>query len=191
MAPEQQEPTTLPTWLREILADRQSSGKSSQCRAEVRRHWGRTSSVTHDSVSGEPLTVYGLNVCSSGLAFISRQKFTEGDMLTLTHPLCRDEPLCVSVVHCTDTLIGYHVGVTIEQMCPPEVTAPAECKDAARHCQHLTKDGSPCKMPPLRGRDVCFVHCQDEDVVARRARARRRADSTRLVPEALTGGGPA
>jgi hypothetical protein len=88
MAPEQQEQATLPTWLREILGDIQTSRMPPRRRAHVRRHWGRVCSVMPDSLSGGPLTVYGLNVCRSGLAFVSQQTFTPGDTLTLTGPFC-------------------------------------------------------------------------------------------------------
>jgi hypothetical protein len=188
MAPEQQEQATLPTWLREILGDIQTSRMPPRRRAHVRRHWGRVCSVMPDSLSGGPLTVYGLNVCRSGLAFVSQQTFTPGDTLTLTGPFCSGEPLRVSVVHCTNSVIGYHVGVAIEQACLPEATPCAEETSAAQRCRHTTKNGTPCKMPPLRGRDVCFVHCEDEDVVARRARTRQRAGQHSSGPRASTAG---
>ena len=41
-----------------------------------------------------------------------------------------------------------------------------------RRCSHTTKAGTPCRWPPLVGRDVCVVHCNDPENVAQQAKAR-------------------
>ncbi len=106
----------LPTWLRRAIekgepADDVLNNK----RQEPRRIAGLLINARRDDRSNaNPLPVELWNISTHGISFVARIPFAQGDRLKLTPTDDSEQPVHVSVVHCTQTMRGYLIGCVIE-----------------------------------------------------------------------------
>ena len=106
----------LPTWLRRAVqkgepADDVLNNK----RQEPRSIAGLLINVQRDDDSNaNPSPVRLWNVSTRGIGFRARIPFAQGDRLKLTPDDAPDQPVHVSVVHCTQQAHGYLIGCVIE-----------------------------------------------------------------------------
>ena len=107
----------LPAWLGEILEGSHPTETMPGKRSESRRHWpGSCYAQPEGASEDEQAFVHGLNLAPTGIGFLSREPYTEGQILDLVPGEGSGEPVRVCVVHCTQTVGRYKVGATFEQM---------------------------------------------------------------------------
>ena len=117
-----QEQLNLPTWLGELLQSGHPTDTMPGKRSESRRHWpGSCFAQPEGASEDEQSFVHGLNLAPTGIGFLSREPFEEGQLLALFPGEGFGEPVHVRVVHCTQTVGRYKVGAIFEQA-PPTPT---------------------------------------------------------------------
>ena len=115
MATSTQPHVKLPLWLRvainqaEVVRDPLDRQDEPRLIARQLLHAQR-----EDDPGGKTFPVKLLNVSSKGVGFVSRTQLDEKQRLKLAPEDEPDDPVVVSVVHCTQTAQGYFVGAVIE-----------------------------------------------------------------------------
>ncbi len=106
----------LPAWLlRAIARGEPEDDVLNDKRQEPRRIAGLLINVQRDDDSNaNPSPVRLWTVSTRGIGFRARIPFAQGDLLKLTPDDAPDQPVHVSVVHCTQQVHGYLIGCVIE-----------------------------------------------------------------------------
>ncbi len=105
----------LPLWLRVAIDQGELLGDLPNKRDEPRLIARQLLlAQREDDPNGKTFTVKLWNVSSKGVGFVSRIQLDEGQRLKLAPEDEPDEPISVSVVHCTQTIQGYLIGCVIE-----------------------------------------------------------------------------
>ncbi len=115
MATSTQPRVKLPLWLRVAINQGELVGDPLDRRDEPRLTARQLlHAQREDDPGGKTFPVKLWNVSSKGVGFVSRIQLDEGQRLKLAPEDEPDEPISVSVVHCTQTIQGYLIGCVIE-----------------------------------------------------------------------------
>ena len=106
----------LPTWLRNAFEEGEPADDAlNSKRQRPRRIDGLLINVQPDDDSNaNPFPARLWTVSTHGIGFRAPIPFAQGDRLKLTPDDAPDQPVRVSVVHCTPQVHGYLIGCLIE-----------------------------------------------------------------------------
>lgn len=108
---------TLPTWLREVIDEGEPTDSLLNKRKEPRTVVQMLIYAQRDDDSNaNPFPVRLWNVSTHSISFVARIPLDRGDQLKLTLDDESEEPVHVSVVHCTQKIQGYLIGCVIESV---------------------------------------------------------------------------
>ncbi len=105
----------LPTWLRHAFEEGEPADDAlKNKRQEPRSIAGLPINVRRvDDSNANPSPARLWTVSTGGIGFRARIQFAQGDRLKLTPDDAPDQPVHVSVVHCTLEIHGYLIGCVI------------------------------------------------------------------------------
>lgn len=108
--------TKLPAWLSKVIESGAPTDTLPIRRRETRRTWAGSCFVRpYGGAPGDRILVRGLNAGPEGLGCISRQRLDEGRQFEIAPLEGNGEPVLVRVVHCTQTVQGYKIGLVFEK----------------------------------------------------------------------------
>ena len=104
----------LPAWLREAVDDIEPTNDVLD-RREKPRAIARLliNARLDDHSNGIPFSAKLRDVSQHGIGFIAQIPFAPGELISLTPVDDSEQPVHVSVVHCTETREGYLIGCVI------------------------------------------------------------------------------
>ncbi len=107
----------LPTWLRKVIDKGEPTDNLLNKREEPRTIAHLLINARRDDRSNaNPLPVELWNISTHGISFVARIPLDRGDRLKLTTDDDSEQPVHVSVVHCTQKIQGYLIGCVMESV---------------------------------------------------------------------------